>query len=193
MNSKTIRLGNMVMNTTAEGPGERVAIWVQGCSIRCKFCCNPGFFNKGGGEEYNIQMLVEKILASPAEGITILGGEPMDQPEAVLVLAAAIFKKKSVAIFSGYTLEEMNPAQRAVLEYCDLLIDGRYDHTQPEKDSPNPRRWLGSRNQKIHFLTDRYSIKDFEGSNTIEIRYVNGKIQVNGWPGVQLRVLDKRN
>lgn len=182
-----LHLAQLIPNTDAEGPGRRFAVWVQGCTIRCKSCCNPEMFARTGGFDRSVAELTEQILSTPdIEGITILGGEPMEQPEAVAELARNIHQQnKSVVIFSGYTLEEIKSAGLDyALAHCDTLVDGRYDATQPESQNPHgPRRWLGSFNQRIHYFSTRYQDADFRGANTVELRMVNGKLQISGWPG----------
>ena len=66
----------------------------------------------------------------------------------------------------------------------DLLVDGRYDRTQPEPPPPRGRRWLGSTNQIMHHLTTAYAVDDprMRAANTIEIRLSRGALSINGWP-----------
>jgi len=94
-------------------------------------------------------------------------------------------QRLSVVLFSGYTLAElraMGPAVPALLAPTDLLVDGRYARTRPEAR----RRWVGSANQALHFLSDRYSPDDpaFAAPNTVEIRFAKGSLDVNGWPAL---------
>lgn len=67
----------------------------------------------------------------------------------------------------------------ALLGEIDLLADGRYEQGNPERR----RRWLGSANQRFHFLSSRYAEDErFFRSNTVEIRLEAGKLTINGWP-----------
>jgi anaerobic ribonucleoside-triphosphate reductase activating protein len=181
-----LAIAHLIPNTQAEGPGNRFAIWVQGCSIRCEGCCNPELFGFSGGETVVAAELANQIIATAdIEGVSLLGGEPFDQPAALLALVEPIAKGGlSVMIYSGYTLAELKarsePEVPAILACTDLLVDGPYDQTLPE----TKRRWLGSTNQQLHFLTTRYSPFEpqFWSENTIEIRFDGDTIQVNGWP-----------
>ena len=67
-----------------------------------------------------------------------------------------------------------------LLAATDLLVDGRYEQGAPD----TRRRWIGSTNQQLHFLTSRYAPDDprFTASNTIELRLQDGHLVVNGWP-----------
>lgn len=181
-------MAQVVPDTEAEGPGRRFALWVQGCSIRCPGCCNPEMFVADkGGRLVEPRELVEQILATPdIEGLSVLGGEPFEQPGPLAEVCRAVKAAgKSVMLYSGYTLEELKGKQSAdvdaLLATADLLLDGRYDATKPERT----RRWVGSTNQVLHFFSDRYRADDprFTTPNTVELRFVNGQLTINGWPG----------
>lgn len=173
-----LRVGQIVEATEAEGPGKRLAVWTQGCSLRCPGCCNPHLFAERGGTEYEVAELLSR--AQGVEGLSLLGGEPFEQPEAVGELCAAAQRAGlSVMVFSGYTLEELR-ARGAPLGHIDLLVDGRYVAEQPDTQ----RRWVGSTNQQVHFLTERgrADAARFSAPNTVEIRLGRGSLSVNGWP-----------
>jgi anaerobic ribonucleoside-triphosphate reductase activating protein len=181
-----LRVATIVADTEAEGPGRRFAVWVQGCSIRCPGCCNPEMFDARRGEPTSIDDLVAKI-PDGVEGITLLGGEPFEQAAGGAALArAAVARGLTVMIFSGYRLAEIREREDAaeLLGLTDLLVDGRYDQTQPEPAPPLGRRWIGSANQTMHYLTDAYTPADprMHAANTIEIRISAGKLLINGWP-----------
>ena len=176
--------------TEAEGPGRRLALWVQGCTIRCPGCCNPEMFTKAGGKDMTVDDCLAKLPAD-VEGVSILGGEPFEQAAEVAAFARGVRALgKTVMVYSGYTIGELreqavaNPAVTELLAATDLLVDGRYDRDKPEPPPPLGRRWLGSTNQVMHFLTPAYSAEDprMRGANTVEIHWRDGKLIVNGWP-----------
>lgn len=179
-------IGHVVPDTEAEGPGRRFAIWVQGCPLRCPDCCNPELLDFAGGTERTTEELAEEIFATEGiEGVSFLGGEPFSHAAGVLDLARRVRQRGlSVMIFSGFTLAELHARKRPeiaeILAITDLLVDGRYDRALPDTQ----RRWIGSRNQVMHFLSDRYSPTDpqFHGKNTVEIRLGKDGLMVNGWP-----------
>lgn len=181
-----LRVATIVDDTEAEGPGRRFAVWLQGCSIRCPGCCNPDMFDARRGEPWAIDAVVAR-LGDAVEGITLLGGEPFEQAAGAAELArAAKARGLTVMTFSGYTLDELRgrPDAGELLALTDLLVDGRYDRERPEPPPPLGRRWIGSANQTMHFLTDAYSVDDpqFRAANTIEIRVSRGAVSINGWP-----------
>jgi len=182
-----LRVAQTIPDTEAEGPGRRFALWVQGCSIRCPGCCNPEMFVADrGGTFTDVEELARRIVATPGiEGISILGGEPFEQPEGLAELTRQVRAAGlSVMVYSGYTLAELqgrkSSAVDTFLANVDLLADGRFEKDNPEKT----RRWLGSANQQLHFFTPRYRPDDprFTRANTVELRLVDGQLTINGWP-----------
>lgn len=184
-----IDLGVEVAGTDAEGPGRRYAVWVQGCPMRCPGCCNPELLRFGRGTPTPVLELLERILSSharePLAGLSLLGGEPFAQAEGLAILAEHVRAAGlDVMVYSGYTLEEIqsleNPGTARLLAATDLLVDGRYDRAKPD----GARRWIGSTNQRMHFLTNRYDPNDsrFSEGETVELRLTRGQLVVNGWP-----------
>jgi anaerobic ribonucleoside-triphosphate reductase activating protein len=180
--------------TEAEGPGRRFALWLQGCPLRCPGCCNPHMLEAKEVEWVPVEEMISEILSSPEiEGITVIGGEPFGQAEALAKVCKALREQGlSVMIFSGFTLKTLRSRNRedwnALLEEVDLLVDGPYIQAQHVTD----RRWIGSANQKVRFLTDRYAHLEEsetgwdEGRNTIELRMTGNKITINGFPHPEL-------
>lgn len=178
-----------IADTRAEGPGRRYAIWLQGCPLRCPRCCNPAYLPFEGGEPVRVEDLLARILATPGlEGVTLLGGEPFAQAEEVARLLAGVRRGGlGTMVFSGYTLAELTAecfpgrdAARAALAETDLLVDGRWDETRPDAT----RTWIGSTNQVMHFLSDRYRPDDprFRERDTVELRLGRDGLTVNGKP-----------
>jgi anaerobic ribonucleoside-triphosphate reductase activating protein len=181
-----LRVHRYLPHTHVEGPGERACIWVQGCPIHCPGCAVPQTWPAEGGTEYEVAELVGKILSGPAiEGISLMGGEPFFQAAALVELGELLRAQDlSIVTFTGYTLEEIKTAERedwqALLAITDLLIDGPYIQELADYSRP----WVGSSNQRYHFLTERY--RYLEGKlekipNRLEIRVnQDGKIEING-------------
>ncbi len=183
----SIQVAHFVCPTEAEGPGSRMAIWVQGCPLRCPNCCNPEMLGSRGGRVETVSSLLDQAATAgdSIEGLTFLGGEPFVQAAGLAALASGVQRLGlSVMIFSGHTLDELSkrrdPDTDALLAGCDLLVDGPYVREKPD----HVRRWIGSRNQVMHFMTDRYQPSDprFVSDESFEIRYLNGRLTVNGWP-----------
>jgi anaerobic ribonucleoside-triphosphate reductase activating protein len=185
-----LRIATIVDDTRAEGPGRRWALWVQGCSIRCAACCNPEMFDARRGEPVALDALAAQITQARTvgvEGVTFLGGEPFEQAAGLAGLARhARTLGLTVMVFSGYTIDQLRARADAagLLAEIDLLVDGPYDRTQPEPAPPAGRRWIGSANQRMHYLTAAYTPDDpqMREANTIEIRLSKQGLLINGWP-----------
>jgi anaerobic ribonucleoside-triphosphate reductase activating protein len=188
MRELTLQVAQIVPCTEAEGPGRRFALWFQGCPLRCPGCCNPEFIPFAGGQAMTLAevlRMLDEARGDGIEGITLLGGEPLAHAAASAALARATRDRGlTVMVFSGYTLEEVrakgDPDVDAVLAHTDILVDGPYVRERPD----TTRRWIGSTNQRIHFLSDRYRADDpcWRERNTLEIRVRGGEVSVNGFP-----------
>jgi anaerobic ribonucleoside-triphosphate reductase activating protein len=177
-----LNLHRIVDVTAAEGPGLRCAVWTQGCSVRCPGCFNPQTWTTRGGTPLAWQDLAERVLAIDGiEGVTLLGGEPFDQPEPLGAFASAVRSEGlSVMTFTGHVLEELRerPECASLLASTDLLVDGPYLASQPETSRP----WIGSVNQRFHFLTGRYDESIFTTPNRLELRIAtDGSVELNGF------------
>ncbi|MBS4218457.1 radical SAM protein [Bacillus sp. FJAT-49711] len=174
-------------HTTVEGPGKRFCLWVQGCSIRCEGCGIPWTWSKKSGKTMKVEELFREIKKSKdennIEGVTFLGGEPFDQAEALGELALLVKNLGlTVMTFSGYLYEDLQKRNAALnlLANTDLLIDGPFIKDKLDLSRP----WVGSSNQRYHFLTASY--KHLENNlmtigNKIEIRIgEDGSVSVNG-------------
>ncbi|WP_329054699.1 radical SAM protein [Amycolatopsis sp. NBC_01488] len=173
-----LNLHRIVDVTAAEGPGLRCAVWTQGCSVRCPGCFNPQTWTTRGGTLVPWQELVSRVVAIDGiEGVTLLGGEPFDQPEPLGLFASAVRSAGlSVMTFTGHVLEELPPSK--LLDSTDLLVDGPFLADRPEPSRP----WVGSVNQRFHFLTDRYDESIFTTPNRLELTIApDGAIELNGF------------
>src|SRR5205085_1855774 len=128
--------------------------------------CNPEMFDARRGDAVTVDALAARIAEAGArgvEGVTFLGGEPFEQAsELAAVARCAKAHAMTVMVFSGYTLEQLRARDdaAALLAEVDLLVDGPYDQTQPEPAPPQGRRWIGSANQRMHYLTAAYTPED---------------------------------
>jgi anaerobic ribonucleoside-triphosphate reductase activating protein len=139
--------------------------------------------------------IVEELQAGAdrLEGVTFLGGEPFDQAAALSQLATGARELGlSVMTFTGYWIEELRERSDrgvdALLAATDVLVDGPYDRSRPEP----VRRWVGSANQRFHFLSGRYAPgieypRPGEEHRRIELEIApDGALRLRGWPGLDL-------
>jgi anaerobic ribonucleoside-triphosphate reductase activating protein len=157
-----LRLHAFLAASRANGPGLRAVLWVQGCSLGCPGCFNP-LTHAPGGPRLDVDELFGRLAAAQAafgiEGITISGGEPLQQRPALLALLSRVRAQTnlSVIVLTGYTWQEIAsmPQSADLLARLDVVVTGRY----------NRRLHLGaglrgSANKTIHLLTDRYCLAD---------------------------------
>jgi len=165
----------------ANGPGLRAVVWFQGCTLNCPGCFNPAAHDARGGWESDTEILAAEILslAETIAGVSVSGGEPFQQPEALLDLLERLAGTRlSRLVFSGYTLAEIAalPLGPAILRHVDVLVAGRYVASQRTGCS-----LIGSANQQIHLLTDRYTRGDLAAVPPRElVLHRDGTVSVSG-------------
>lgn len=151
-----VRFAAINKNDFINGEGVCVSLWVQGCPHHCKSCHNPEQWDFNGGNEIDIDILINEILiAIEANGIqrnfSILGGEPMAQRNIsntlyILEQIKKHFPKIKTYVWTGYTIEELlSLYNKEILQNIDILIDGRF--ILEERDITLKLR--GSKNQRI--------------------------------------------
>ncbi|MDO4261357.1 MAG: anaerobic ribonucleoside-triphosphate reductase activating protein [Eubacteriales bacterium] len=145
-----LRIAGTVQDSIVDGPGIRYVIFTQGCPHHCPGCHNPQTHDFAGGREADIQELLEQIFGNPVlSGVTLSGGEPFCQAEALLPVAEAVKARgKHLTVYTGYVLEELLKMEdrgvQRLLELTDLLVDGPFllekrDLTLPYRGSENQR------------------------------------------------------
>jgi anaerobic ribonucleoside-triphosphate reductase activating protein len=158
-----IQISGIVYDSIVDGPGFRTAIFVQGCEKNCPGCHNPQTHDKTGGKTYDTADIIKDFGKNPmTQGITLTGGEPFLQPKPLIEIAKAAREKGlDVYVYSGYTYEEIlkDPEKKALLEQCDVLIDGEYIESQRSLDL----NFRGSKNQRmIQIQNTEYRIQNTE-------------------------------
>jgi anaerobic ribonucleoside-triphosphate reductase activating protein len=136
---------------TTLGPGRRVGIWFQGCSIRCPGCISVDTWRAEQGE-VTVQELVDSIepWLSECNGVTITGGEPFDQLPGLTSLLNELRKRfvTNVLVFSGYPYETLLESQTSWDGLIDALVSDPF--VEAVKQTKALR---GSDNQRLHCLT----------------------------------------
>ena len=148
----SIWLYRLYHHSTVDGPGRRSVVQVSGCSIRCVGCHVPQTHEREDGTLTSIHLIVDEIIDNRDvhDGVTILGGEPFDQPGPVAELISRLKGLSlDITIYSGYTLEELigrkDPNIDFILTHTDLLIDGPF----LARLGQDAGEYRGSRNQKL--------------------------------------------
>lgn len=153
-----LRLSHIAYPVTALGPGKRVALWVSGCSLRCRNCITPELLDPRSGSSVTVRRVAARILdlPIPLEGVTLTGGEPFDQASAlasVMDIIRVLRPEWSVLAFSGYPLDVLRKRgqpERRLLAHCDILVAGPYVASLPARHP-----LAASSNQQVHYLSAR--------------------------------------
>ena len=184
-----IRVHDVLPRSSIYGPGERWVLWVQGCTLGCKGCWNVETWSRRTGTERTVASLVSEleavVSAGDLEGISLLGGEPLQQAEPVLELIhAAREMGLSVLLYTGYEPEEYDLTMQACHDGSDLVIGGRYVEALRDPFL----RWRGSGNQRLVSPTGRYDVEEFEDLQEVEvlIDHDTGQMTVTGYPEADL-------
>jgi anaerobic ribonucleoside-triphosphate reductase activating protein len=146
---------------TALGPGRRAGIWVQGCTLACPGCVSRDTWNHLDGNRLDVdgvlQWLADACRSDAVDGITISGGEPTEQPEALYQLVSGIDDLRRDGVFDGDVLCYTGLDDTEFHERCgwaagliDAIITGRFDVA-----APTSLVWRGSANQRLQTLTPR--------------------------------------
>jgi anaerobic ribonucleoside-triphosphate reductase activating protein len=151
---QSIAISRVHFPVTALGPGQRLGIWLQGCSLRC-----PGCISTDTWPQKTERLPVAEVLsaveafARTAAGVTISGGEPFEQPEALgellRGLSLMIQPDTDVLIYSGLPFTELTAWLDQWRGLVDAVISEPFDATAPQT-----RPLMGSDNQQLHMLTD---------------------------------------
>lgn len=170
MDHSFLRLHQFLSKSRVNGPGLRAVLWVQGCSLGCPGCFNPQTHPFEGGELVSIDSLMTQLVAlqDSIQGLTISGGEPLQQRVPLLKLLRWVRQETSLTtlLLSGFTWAEIQqmPEASELLACLDVLIAGRYEAGQHVA-----RDLRGSANKTIHFLTPRYCLSDLQAVPAAEV------------------------
>ena len=173
--------GQVFYADTANGIGARISLFVSGCTHHCPGCFNEETWDFNFGDPFTKEVeddIIEHLRPSYIDGLSLLGGEPMEaQNQRALLPFLERVKQEvphaTVWIYSGYTFEQLldtenrrchTEATRRILELADILVDGKF--ILAEKDVK--LRFRGSKNQRILELKE--SLKE---NRPVHSRYEN--------------------
>ncbi|MFE6745350.1 4Fe-4S cluster-binding domain-containing protein [Kitasatospora purpeofusca] len=188
-------VGQVYRPVTSLGPGRRLGIWFQGCTLACPGCMSRHTWEAAGGRELTVERftaLWRAALADGLDGLTVSGGEPLEQPAALAALLAAADAERRRAgnpadllVYTGWEPEELaaDPATAAALDGADAVITGRYRAGQPTRLA-----WRGSANQQLTTRTalgrERYApyLDHRPERPELQVRVSEGEVRVIGVP-----------
>lgn len=138
---------------TTLGPGKRLGIWFQGCSLRCEGCISVDTWATAKTLIPIDQLMMALSSYLPlVDGITISGGEPFDQFDALLAIVVQLRKKTEVDIllYTGYSIEDIPDQLQKIKPYIDVLISDPF-----QRQTSQTLRLRGSDNQRLHCFTSQ--------------------------------------
>ena len=165
--------------TSVEGPGLRYALWVQGCDIDCPGCCNQELLPFVRRQVISSTEIIAEIELAreihAIEGVTFLGGEPAYQAKALAEIAQFCkLQDLSVMLFTGFRLDQLRrralPGVEQLLAHADVVVDGPFVAGKLDTQ----RNWVGSENQRFHYLSQRYDPSIETSDRDLDWRRVHG-------------------
>lgn len=188
----SIRLNQVVYPVTALGPGDRLGIWFQGCTLGCRGCMATDTWDPEGGRGVGVDDVV--AIASDCadeglDGVTISGGEPFQQPAGLFALLEALNEWRTGSgltcdflCYSGYRWDHIEEAFPHIVNLLDAIVPEPFVESNPSKGV-----WRGSGNQSIIPLTElgssRYLPEVVRGQeSSMQVNSSEGRFSLIGVP-----------
>jgi anaerobic ribonucleoside-triphosphate reductase activating protein len=159
---QALRIMDIQKETISDGLGLRMSLYFSGCIHACPGCHNQKSWDYAAGElldEQLLKQIITKYRQNPLlDGITLTGGDPFYQSEALLYLLKTLKKEldTNIWVYTGYRFEEL--LDNEALPYIDVLVDGKFikELYQPELT------FKGSANQRIIDVPKSLQSKEIE-------------------------------
>ncbi|MGL4894373.1 MAG: anaerobic ribonucleoside-triphosphate reductase-activating protein, partial [Shewanella sp.] len=128
------------------------------CEHQCRGCYNQSTWDVRSGHQFD-QAMADRIIADLKDtrivrrGLSLSGGDPLlpANVDAILALVKRVKTEcpdKDIWLWTGYVFDELTASQRAVLEYIDVLVDGKFEQSLADPSLV----FRGSSNQIIRML-----------------------------------------
>lgn len=163
-----MRIAKIEKNSIANGPGVRLVVWCQGCSIHCPGCHNQSTWDPFAGREItksDVQEIISYLKNDYVRGITLSGGHPLedyniDYAICLLQYVRECCPDKDVWLYTGLRLNYSNFTDNSgiaeCLSLCDVVVDGPYIESERCVTSP----YFGSNNQRVIDVSKTYENKE---------------------------------
>ncbi len=184
-----IYINKMHFPVTVLGPGQRIGLWVQGCSIGCAGCMSRDTWDRGEQSAVSLNRVINwcvRHAENGADGITISGGEPFEQPAALKALIDELDdwrqsekRQFDILCYSGMSLMRLRRDFADILTHLDALIPEAFQQRRPREGS-----WMGSSNQPLILLSElgRNRFANVPTSRQIQVGLADGKLFTIGIP-----------
>lgn len=186
-----LRLSRVHYPITVLGPGRRIGIWFQGCTIGCPGCMSQDTWDPSMGEAIGTSELCDIVLAARTDealdGVTISGGEPFQQADALHALCSELRRRwphVDLLVYSGYPLARLRRLHVDVLELIDAVVAEPFMAARPTR-----LPWRGSANQELTLLSSAAQARYAEASSELHAPRVQVAVDEEGlWiAGIPLR------
>ena len=180
-----LNVASVIIGSYTNGPGKRVVIWIQGCTIGC-----PGCFNTPM-QPHEPRHLIDPLLFAEiisseciehgCEGVTLTGGEPFQQAAALGIFSSKIKENNlTIVCFSGYSKENLilsiDPSVQNLIDLVDMLIAGPYNN-----QNTYHRTWSDDPDKEYVFLSDSYSKADLKYDAHCELIFLETGLTYTGF------------
>ena len=176
---KSIWLSHIERESLVNGPGIRTVIWLQGCSLHCKGCFNPSLHAFYKGKQYQIKALAEALSELRTDGLTISGGEPLDQNKELfqLIRYYKFLTKKTVLLFTGYSYDQIkkSPKKLRTILNTDAVLCGSF------REGPI---W---NHKQLILMTNQIDPQNLKPHSDIELSIKSGQAFLTGYPYISRR------
>lgn len=172
------------------GPGRRFVVWTQGCTLACRGCMAVHTWAPAQGRRMTVGVLLDAIadrLGQGVDGITVTGGEPTQQPEALKDLLTRLrglpgAGQRDVLVYTGRELDWCLREGASLFDGADAVMTGPYNRdlagSLPLRGSDNQVLWLRTSLGVERFAPERLPRRD-----GLELHHRPGAILLVGIPG----------
>lgn len=170
----------LVDNEHLYGPEKRLLIYLKGCSIHCEGCINPHLWSFEGGTPLSSEEIIKILNENDLDGVTLHGGEPLDQAEELLKIVKDLKSiGKTVILFTGYSKKELSSYKLKIWNLADIVVAGRF---QLKKRNVY-LQFRGSTNQRVFTHQGKYKDYKLKDGYTTALFTIgeNGEMDVNGF------------
>ena len=170
----------IVENEHLYGPGKRLLIFLQGCSLHCEGCVNKHLWEFKKEKLISTEKIIDICDKEKVDGITLHGGEPLDQAKDLLEVIKTLKEKKYIVIlFTGYNKKEIKGYALKVWKLADIVISGRFILSKQNFYL----QFRGSTNQRVITHKGKYKNYKVKDGKTVSILSIdnNGKLNIKGF------------
>lgn len=181
-----MRVASYRSDVTALGPGRRFGLWLQGCDLACAGCLAHETWDPSGGSDLQVEELVVLTQDPECDGVTISGGEPLNQPDQLrlyLTRARGLMPELDVLVYTGYSAEDVEGRAPWLFHLADAIVCGPF-----RVDLAADEHWRGSSNQTVVFgerqqsARLRHWIEDPTPSHHLQIGLSGNELRIVGIP-----------